>query len=477
MKKYLLSLLVASSCLSLGSCDKWLTVTPDTEMSADETFKTELGIKDALAGVYVLMKDGGLYGANLSYSYIDNMASLWDVTASSIEEGFHLHQYSRVTGQVDQIYGKLYNAIANVNNILKYIELNKDVIKTPGLYDAIRGECFALRAYLHFDLMRLFGPIPSLPEGAGAKLSYMKSVTSSIQMPVSFEEYRVAINQDITEAEKYLSNDPIRQYSIEALRTPTEFAQIKELDDFFANRTVKMNYYAVHALKARVAVWYGDKELAYEAATEVINAKNENGTAKFDISGIRKALLDKSDNLLVCEQIFGLFDYNLSDKFTQYFSNANLYKGANSTNIKTTLFGNTGKDIRELNQWELKTLGDASTRYTTNKYKASGMNRQIPMIRLSELYLIAIECGPTSQAQLLYNKFLEVRSLDARPVFKNEVDLRKEILLQFRKEFYAEGQLFYLYKRYNSPRVDILFANPSLLPNYILPLPITEIKK
>lgn len=51
-----------------------------------------------------------------------------------------------------------------------------------------------------------------------------------------------------------------------------------------------------------------------------------------------------------------------------------------------------------------------------------------------------------------------------------------KILQEFRKEFYGEGQLFYMYKRYNSPREDILFADPRLVVNYILPLPKTELK-
>ena len=41
-----------------------------------------------------------------------------------------------------------------------------------------------------------------------------------------------------------------------------------------------MNYYAVKALQARAFLWYGEKENAYAAAMEVIEAKNSDGSKK-----------------------------------------------------------------------------------------------------------------------------------------------------------------------------------------------------
>lgn len=44
-------------------------------------------------------------------------------------------------------------------------------------------------------------------------------------------------------------------------------------DEFLVRRTCRMNYYAVKALQARAFLWYGEKENAYAAAMEVIEAK------------------------------------------------------------------------------------------------------------------------------------------------------------------------------------------------------------
>lgn len=56
------------------------------------------------------------------------------------------------------------------------------------------------------------------------------------------------------------------------------------------------------------------------------------------------------------------------------------------------LYGNTGKDFREQYLWELQRLVDGD-RYTIKKYNVTLGVKQIPLIRLSELYFIAIESG------------------------------------------------------------------------------------
>ena len=444
------------------SCNKWLSVSPSNEMPVEDQFGSEQGVKDALTGVYVLVKDQNLYGHTLTFGYIENMASLWDVTAASAEESFSQHEFDKVTGTVDQIYGKLYNAIANVNNILEHINADNGVLQTPGMYEIIRGECLALRAFLHLDLMRLFGPVPCDLEAGGARLPYVKQVSKEINLPVSYDEYKDLLLKDFYDAQKLLKEyDPIVTGKV-------------PVDDFLVKRTARMNYYAVKALQARAFLWYGEKENACSAAMEVIDARKMDGTKLFDIQGI-KALFPQEDFALYPEQIFGLYDHQLDTRYSSLFRTGILYKGNSSQEIMKKLYGNTGKDFRELYLWELLTLPNGD-RYTMKKYSVGLGNKQIPLIRLSELYFIAIETGSAEQARRLWEEYRESRVLDNKDLPVDPKLLQQEILIEFRKEFYAEGQLFYLYKRYDSPREDILFANSRLVVNYLLPLPKTELK-
>ena len=419
--------LIGICLFAFCSCDSWLSVSPSNEMPVEDQFGSEQGVKDALAGAYVLVKDQNLYGKALSFGYIENMASLWDAAVASVEESLTLHEYDKVTGAVDNLYGKMYNAIANVNNILDHIHADNGVLLTPGMYEIIRGECLA--AFLHFDLMRLFGPVPADLEAGGARLPYVRVVSKEIKLPVSYDEYKDFLLKDLRDAAALLKEyDPI---VVEGSVT----------DEFLVRRTCRMNYYAVKALQARAFLWYGEKENAYAAAMEVIEAKNSDGSKKFDIEVIKTAFPGQ-DFIIYPEQIFGLYDHQLDDKYSSFFQTGILYKGTSSQEIMKNLYGNTGKDFRE-----------------------------IPLIRLSELYFIAIESGSAEQAQKLWDEYRDSRVLDRKDLPTDPKQLQQEILTEFRKEFYAEGQLFYLYKRYNSPREDIL-----LVVNYILPLPKTELK-
>lgn len=60
-------------------------------------------------------------------------------------------------------------------NILDHIHADNGVLLTPGMYEIIRGECLALRAFLHFDLMRLFGPVPGRLRSRGGEVALCQS--------------------------------------------------------------------------------------------------------------------------------------------------------------------------------------------------------------------------------------------------------------------------------------------------------------
>ncbi len=55
--------------------------------------------------------------------------------------------------------------------------------------------------------------------------------------------------------------------------------------------------------------------------------------------------------------------------------------------------------------------------------------------------------------------------------------LKDEVMKEYRKEFYAEGQAFFNYKRMNLPKNKILYASTSasVVLNYVVPLPKTEL--
>lgn len=102
------------------------------------------------------------------------------------------------------------------------------------------------------------------------------------------------------------------------------------------------------------------------------------------------------------------------------------------------------------------------------------------MIRLSEVYYIAAECEPVLEDK--YEWLNEIRTRRGLPVLTafSEDDFMARLRMEYVREFWGEGQVFFMYKR--------LFVNINSDENgydtntygareerYVLPMPADEI--
>jgi len=465
--KYIIVMLMLVT-LTNTSCKDYLTVEPKTEMTQEMLFSTEGGFKDALTGVYIQMKGTNVYGRAMTMTTIEYPISSWDGDATiSTSVPYKLARFNYTDAGVENslsaIYGAEYKIIASINAILDHIDQNRYVFKSPGVYETIKAECLALRAYCHLDILRLFGPIPT-DINTGNKLAYVIHLSKVPNPLLSFAAFQEALLKDLAEAEVLVKDvDPIVK-------------NVSPSDSYFANRNLKMNYYAVKALQARAYLWFNNKEKAYECAKMVIDAKDSKGNPTFRL-GMATDMAAK-DYMLTCEHIFGLHDFALYTKYSSLYVNGVLRKGSTNAVINSQLYGNTGTDIREANLWELINLPQSTAQgYVLKKYKVdeSGTSfKQIPLLRISEMYMIAIETAQTADAQALWSVFRTSRNLQSTILPADPVLLQNELLKEYRKEFYAEGQAFFAYKRLNASKANILFVPGDATVNYLIPMPKTE---
>ena len=111
--------------------------------------------------------------------------------------------------------------------------------------------------------------------------------------------------------------------------------------------------------------------------------------------------------------------------------------------------------------------------YLFTKYTQEGLS-SLPVMRISEMYLVAAEAAPTLEEGISYfRKFRTSRDLQTL-TYSTKIQLQSDILKEYEKEFYGEGQMFYAYKRVNSPSMlwSIVPITPSI---YKIPLPQDEI--
>jgi hypothetical protein len=481
MKYFKYILLAIIVVFAFSSCEDYLDVNPKTEVKSEILLSDEQGFMDALTGAYISMKKESLYGKSMTMTTMEQLLSNWDYNVNTVESKLAYFELddSNIEARFSAIYGSAYNVIAQVNTILEVIDQKnaKGVFKTPGMYEMIKGECLAIRAYCHFDLLRVFGPVPS-QIGTEPVLPYMKIVTKSLQPHVSVNQFKIDLMNDVSQAEMLLRNDPITKFSVYVLRNGG--AGFNPSTNYFMYRDVRFNYFAAIALKARINLWFGEKHDAFNAALEVINALDPGDTKKFPLGNA--ANMNLKDFALSNENIMGLYVFNLPDIYSNAWNNQKLFvKGNNDVIVKNQLYGNTGTDIREVNLWERVTT-DVASYYSLRKYKYGVTDapvkdvKMIPLIRVSEMYLIAAECANTPEsANEYWNSFRIARNLNLMDLPTESVSAELEIIKEYRKEFIGEGQAFYAYKRLNINRSDILWVPATVSVKYQIPLPKTEL--
>lgn len=469
MKRFITYFLL--SCVVLfSSCTKWLEVQPASQISEDNQFSTEDGFKDALIGVYQKISARPVYGKELSFGLVDVLAQQYTNVLSTASHSYgYAGRYmyrtdANVEQKVNDIWTELYGAIAQVNLVLSHVDAKKDVFSGIN-YNLVKGESLALRAYLHFDLLRLFGKIS--PSGKGVQaIPYMKNFTVQPQASLTSGEVLAACMADLISAEELLRPD------VELMRQPPSG------DRFLAYRKNRFNYWAVKALSARVALYAGNTQLAFQQAKAVI----EEGGFKFltpENLNVSPTLIDRTAS---GEHIFAIYVSDLKLSTDEAFKTAAL--GVNSNNTftispsrKTELFTATS-DIRIHPAFWANSQGIVYySKLWQEDNSADSLRRRIPLIKLSEMYLLAAETAPSLPERITWFNALRDARIDLLlPANATETTLNAAIDMEYRKDFICEGQLFYYYKRKNVSVIPGAVTGNMSDDSYVLPKPVQEIE-
>ncbi|MBO9632385.1 MAG: RagB/SusD family nutrient uptake outer membrane protein [Chitinophagaceae bacterium] len=453
--------------LSGSGCKKWLDVNPKTNVTQDKLFNNEQGFKDALVGVYTQLASRPLYARELTMAFMDVLAQNYSVTSN-----FHIYnkasQYNYTDAvtrlKIDSFWICGYKAIANINNLLEAIDGKRDIFKGDN-YKIIKGEALGLRALIHFDLLRLFGPVTAAGEGATA-IPYMTQFAMVVEPAKTTGEVLNLCMKDLNEATDLLSVYKTVVYGVE--------------DPFLSYTRNHFNFWAATGLKARISLWRGDKTNAYAYAQELIKAAVFPWVSQSNISvGVTDA-----SRTFPTEHLFAVYVSNLKDINTELFRAA---AGTSNVLTNSTTFINNRFDIasggttdyRYAFLW--KTDGTSSTKYPAKyliddlQYAGRGEWR-VPVITLSEMYYIAAEAGTnTAESISLLNEVRAHRGQSALPNTLTTEQISAEIFKEYKKEFYQQGQLFFYYKRLNKPNIEG-YGQPVGEAIYVLPRPNDEIE-
>ena len=513
MKKilYILSFIfVASSC-------NWLAITPENSIDEDDLFTTGYGFRNALNGVYLKIGSRDLYGENLSWGFVSAIAQ--EYLTDDSQQGSYTMQltrdaadfiYNSSTTQpvIQTIWENQYSAIANLNKIIEHID---EIDHSKFAYGEderglIKAEAYALRAMLHFDLLRLFAPAPAT-NPSGTFLPYRDKFSPELGDKLTVTAFIERCLQDINVAEPLLK-DFDTEFHPEALSTVMSSGSsiswstryrydckmyIDEMGEFFWYRGWRMNYMALLALKARVCHYAGKgyAPIAKAAAKTVYDDFYKTDKIGFTPASNITCQPEIRYYKTFDDAIMGAYYPNLATEYDE-----ELYGNDNS--VKYPLAGvdnlfasdNTGIYSDYRYQYLIKKSNTSNQSYYHGKYSvatesvaASISNPMVPLFRLSEIcYILAEIAADEKQVSTGVDYLKEVRTArgalrDISLTVTTAEQLKEEILLDARKDLMNEGQVFFMYKRLNVEKVENS-SKPGFYRNmaegYVLPIPTSE---
>lgn len=464
---------------SFTSCKKFLDVKPEGELTGNKLLKDARGFEDAMYGVYATLNGRTLYGANLSHNTVDVLAQYFispgnDYAVNLIKYNY---KYDLVSAEILNIWQNMYKNIANANSVLKNLERFSP--ENLRLYNVYKGEALGIRAFMHFDLLRLFTEnIQS--NAAAAGIPYSTDFNLRAPKILTAAEAYAKIIDDLLQAEKLLAAD--EQYMT--------FPKSNGTENFLKDREIHFNLYAVQATLARVYFTKGDMPKALEYAEKVIGSNKFKLMEKNEISaGLMRGVLYPK------ETIFGLYSNTyfttVRDRFyleTSFFSYNLKY------DTKTVYLGKEateGHDFRWEGFFKQPATSQGKMRFTklVDPYQLTPelefqrpkeLIKGINMIRLPEMYYIAAEAllnTNPEKGREYFDKVLVSRGLIPLENQSPAQSLTLSAITNERyKEFIGEGQTFFNMKRLNLSFVDVN-AQPVTGSKdvYVLPIPTEEI--
>lgn len=465
--------------ITLSSCNDYFDKTGDEQHITDKKFfGDEAAFASALTDCYTLMRSRDLYGGMLTLEMMEfanqNMAPHDAISSAAAQLNF---ADAALAARIDSMTHAAYRVVAACNKLIDEAERTKVVFTSAGKKKIITAEAYALRAAVQFDLLRLFHPAPATDAGFRG-LPYVTHTSANVPEALTTTQILQAVNTDLAHAAQLLKTvDPI-------LKERNSIVGVGEFDRRL--RTFQMNYYAVKAVQARVALWQGNYEQAVVQADSVL-AHLQNTVARYRLFYWVTPGHYGSDFSFSREYVFGIA--STPTGFARLSDDMFKTKGIQTTTSLRDIYADNA-DIRYRAWFRQQGSGYAmsnkfgsATLLTDYVYStsatATSLPAAIPYIKLGEVMLIKAEAlnemGQTSAARSLLEEMQGYKDISyaSRATSVTKESLRELIYAEARRDLFGEGQLFYLNKRLGLTSVKAADGTMRTvtLSQYTLPLP------
>ncbi len=241
------------------SCEDQLELEPSQSLSESEALSDINGLQTALYGAYDGLQSVAYYGreflvmpeveANLVYLSLNN---------SNRFVSSYNYQWTPTTGDIVDMWNVPYATLLRANNIINNID---DTEGDAAQKNQIKGEALAIRALVHFDLVRFFA----------------KQYTNSTATPASDLGVPIVLEAKIDEPARNTIEEVYNQV----------IADLNAARAIIGDEGIhRFNPDAVDALLARVYLYKGDNSMAVQKAAAVI------GSGSYSLAGDFAAMFE-----------------------------------------------------------------------------------------------------------------------------------------------------------------------------------------
>lgn len=433
--------LLAAVTLGLGlvSCD--LTTLPETAMDSDKALSTFDGLDDAAAVTYAAFRSESWYGLDMQL-YPDVMCGNCVAgVPKNTGRGSNWQTWNFTVAGGGPVFGSAYANILRCNNVIFAIKQNSEMfLKEDGVtqqkLDNIMAECLFVRALSYFDLIRWYAQPYAISSTAA------EGTAESLGMPITSEDPNVSV---IEKPARATAEDNYKAI-ISDLTTALTIIDPMYVREGVYDAKCAVSVGAIEALLARVYLYKQDYVNAEIHATNVINSgKYQIADATEYLTFWGDATWEGSDEI-----IFGAYVSQQEGSINSSPGNLTDPSGDGYGDIRVSedlikLF-----DANDVRFTMLRTASDFAGYYWPNKYQGKDGGplaySSIPMIRISEMYLVRAEARymQSNVNGALSDLNVITANRNAEPYSTVSVD---DIFDERRKELAFEGHIFHDYKR------------------------------
>ena len=450
--KYLLIFLIAAT--TIVSCSKNFTsVTPTNYLNADSAITSVSNVRTAVNGLYAGMTSSDYYGRTavlIPDLTADNVyrSGQAGVRYSSWAAGTVTNGDAYAQGMWDRVYSIIINANTIINKAPALHPTGTDSLELRQLI----GESYAVRALAYFDLVRFFA------------YSYTK-ITDSTQwgVPIVLNSYA----EDTSQLVKPARATTIQTYAQVISDINTALTYLPTSGNVLSKGSIandlskiRLNYFSVCALAARVYLYEKDYTDAAKYASIVINSN------KYSLLPAATMVNDfhtQANNESIFE-VANNSNINQGNNSIAYIFNQNGYGEMLAPDTMWRIYDSS--DVRGPYQGQQgfifpgnrNAFGGETNTLIINKYNnISDFQENIKVFRLAEMYLIRSEAlaysaqsGTAGMPDLLTVSRAR-NEIDPSPTQDGTLTTFVPlILLENRKEFAFEGHRIFDLTRISS---------------------------